>query len=223
MTSIPLRRHSHPCYLVPDLESSLSLGAVLPCLHTMPTGTEALTDGAKGRQEALGLSCGFEPLHHPLTFPCRLVGVLSSVVQIPALAMLHSRHHLSLGCPIASQLVGDHHSWDVLAALQELAEELLSCALVPATLHQDIQHGALLIDGSPQVVPLPVDLEEHFIQVPLVARPCTPLTEAVRIFLPELATPLPHGLVCDCDSPLVQKRFDIPKAEREAMVQPYGV
>ncbi len=50
-----LRRHSHPCYLVPDLESPLKLGTVLPCLHTMPTGTEVFTNRTEGRQEALGV------------------------------------------------------------------------------------------------------------------------------------------------------------------------
>lgn len=52
----PLRRRSHLCYLVPDLKSPLTLGAILPCLEQMPTGTEVIADGAKSRQEALGVS-----------------------------------------------------------------------------------------------------------------------------------------------------------------------
>ncbi len=51
----PLRHRSRPCYLVPDLESPLTFGAILPCLPTMPTGIEVLSNRTEGRQEALGV------------------------------------------------------------------------------------------------------------------------------------------------------------------------
>ncbi len=53
----PLRHCSHPCYLVPDLESPLTLSAVLPRLEEMPTQTEVITNRTEGGQEALDVSC----------------------------------------------------------------------------------------------------------------------------------------------------------------------
>jgi hypothetical protein len=41
-------------------------------------------------------------------------------------------------------------------------------------LDQDIQDMALLIDRPPQVVPLAMNGEEDFIQMPLIARPGAP-------------------------------------------------
>ncbi len=161
--------------------------------------------------------------YHPLAPLCRLVGVLGSVVQVATLSMLHSRQYLSLRCFIAPELVGDYHSWYVLAALEQLAEELLGRGFVPAALHQDVQHVALLVDSPPQVMSLPVDLEEHFVQVPFIPWSRPMATQLVGVGLPELAAPLPHRLVADHNSPLVQEFFDIPKAQREAMVQPDGV
>ncbi len=55
LPSVALRHHSRPCYLVPGLESLLTFGTVLPCLHTMPPRTEVITNGAKGRQETLSV------------------------------------------------------------------------------------------------------------------------------------------------------------------------
>jgi len=45
-----------------------------------------LRDETMGREEALGVAGRFESLHPPLPLPCRLVGVLDSVIQIAVLA-----------------------------------------------------------------------------------------------------------------------------------------
>jgi hypothetical protein len=52
----------------------------------MPTRPEMLRDETMGREEALGVAGRFESLHPPLPLPCRLVGVLDSVIQIAVLA-----------------------------------------------------------------------------------------------------------------------------------------
>ncbi len=77
--------------------------------------------------------------------------VLRSIVQPLVLAMLNTRHDLSFRRAVALQLICDDHSWHVLQALQQLAEEPLGCFLTSLTLHQDVQHVAILIHGSPQV------------------------------------------------------------------------
>ena len=55
----------------------------------------------------MGMAGGLEALHDPLTLAGRLVGILGAVVQIAALAVLHTRQHLALGRAITGELVGD--------------------------------------------------------------------------------------------------------------------
>ncbi len=105
----------------------------------MPPWTEVLTDRAEGRQEALGLAGRLETLHGMLTVARGLVRVFGAIVEIAAPAMLHARQHLTLGRPITGQLVRDEHAWDIGAALEQLAEELLRGRLIPPALDQDIQ------------------------------------------------------------------------------------
>jgi len=100
------------------------------------------------------------------------------------------------------------------------AEKAFRRVCVPPALHQDIQHVAVLIDGSPQIRPFPIDGEKDLIQVPLVPTPRATAAEFVRVRLPKLQAPLAHGFVGHDDSALCQKLFDIAKTEREAEIQP---
>jgi hypothetical protein len=85
------------------------------------------------------------------------------------LSMFDPRQNLLLRCTITLQFIGDDHAWDILAAFEELAEELLGGALIAPSLSQDIEHVPVLVDGTPEIVPFTVDREEHFVQVPFVA------------------------------------------------------
>ncbi len=109
--------------------------------------------------------------------------MLRSGVQSPMATMLHTHHDFFLGCLVASKRVGDQHTWDVYAALQERAKELDRCCLVAPALDEDIQHVPVLIDGPPHVIGLAIDREEPFIQVPRVTRLCLPAPESVRKLL----------------------------------------
>jgi hypothetical protein len=42
------------------------------------------------------------------------------------LAMLHTRHDLSLGCAVAGQFVRDHHPWNGPLLFEQLAQQALS-------------------------------------------------------------------------------------------------
>jgi hypothetical protein len=49
-------------------------------------------------------------------------------------------------------------------------------ALITAWLNQNVDHVAVLIYGTPQILLLNVDLNEDFVQVPNIAKPAlTPL------------------------------------------------
>ncbi len=84
--------------------------------------------------------------------------------------MLYTREDLSLSCPVAAELVGDHHPRDTLTALQELAEEPLRRRFVSAALDDDVKHSAALVDLPPEIARLPVDLEDDFIRCHLSPR-----------------------------------------------------
>jgi len=75
--------------------------------------------------------------------------------------MLDTGHDLSFGGGVAGQFVGNDHSWDVLQAYAQLAEEFLGCVLVAPTLYQDIQDVAVLIHSSPQIGGFAVDFQVH--------------------------------------------------------------
>ena len=70
---------------------------------------------------------------------------------------------------------------------------------------------------------LPVDFEEDFIQVPFVARLRAPQVECVSVSLAELAGPLSDRFVADDDAAGREDLFDLPIAQREAEVEPYGM
>src|ERR1700682_5725398 len=107
------------------------------------------------------------------------MGVFRPIVQPALLLMLHRRHDFCHGCRVAAQLVGDDGTWDVLKAFQQLAKELLGGFLVPAWLHEDIKHVAILVDCTPEILQLAVDREQDFIEMPSVAETMT--FESIRL------------------------------------------
>ena len=96
------------------------------------------------------------------------MGVLGSVVQAFVLAMLDAGHDLSLRRAIALQLVGDQHARRAALLLQELAHQSFGRLLVTPALDQNVEHHAMLIDGSPKPVFPAIDCDHHFIEEPLV-------------------------------------------------------
>jgi hypothetical protein len=112
-----------------------------------------LSDRAICRKETLGMTCGFEPRHPPFPLAGGLVGVFRTIIQIPRLPVFDTRQHLPLGRAIAFQLVGHEHP----RHLRQPSEELLGRVLIPAALHQNIEHVAVLIDGPPHIMTLAVD------------------------------------------------------------------
>src|SRR5437899_10584908 len=114
--------------------------------------------------------------------------------------MLHRRHDFFLGCCVASQLVGDDGTWNVLKAFQQLAKELLGGFLVPARLHEDIKHLAILVDCTPEILQLAVDREKDFIEMPSVAETMKVQTHPLGIRPTELRRPLADRFVTDSDA-----------------------
>ena len=100
--------------------------------------------------------------------------VLSSIVQIATLPMFNFRKQLAFCHTVAPWFVGDEDTWHILQALQQPLEEALRCPGIAAALHQNVEHDAILVNGTPEIMQYSLDTNEHLIEVPLVTRPRAP-------------------------------------------------
>ncbi len=116
------------------------------------------------------------------------------------LPVIDTRHDVFGGGPIASKLVGNHHSRITAIRLDQLFKEALGRPLVAPLLHQDIEHVAMLIHGTPEIKNLTVDLDHNFIKIPLVARPWPVSPNDIGEQRTKPLLPFMDGLVTDVDT-----------------------
>ena len=67
---------------------------------------------------------------------------------------------------------------------------------------------------------LPVDGQKDLIQVPLVVRSRTPVTQPIGIGLPEFPTPVPYRFIAQGDAAFSHYGFNIAVGQAKAEVQP---
>jgi hypothetical protein len=108
-------------------------------------------------------------------------------------------------------------------AFEETAEKPFGRALIAPTLHQNIKAIAVLIDGTPQIVALPLNGDKDFVDMPGVAYAALPFFEFSSIVGPKLLTPLPNRFICEGEPTFGEEFFDFTKAEAEPIVEPHGV
>ncbi len=120
-------------------------------------------NAAAGGQEALCLTCRFEPMHLPFSSSCRLVRNLDPIVQIATLPVFDLWQQFSFGCRVALQLVRHDNPRHFGLTFDQFPEETFGRLRIPLFLHKDIEHGPILIDRAPQIVQLASDPDEHFI------------------------------------------------------------
>ncbi len=112
----------------------------------------------------------------------------------------------SLGCrAVVTELVRDRHPWRKAV----LAEQPHSCPLVPARLDQDVEDFAFEIDSTPQIHTPAGDPHDHFIQVPLVTRSRSPLSQSSREERTEFQHPAPDRFVGQVEAAFGKELFDI--------------
>jgi hypothetical protein len=75
----------------------------------------------------------------------------------------------------------------------------------------------------PQAMGLPLDLDEHLVEMPLIIWPGPTATQLVREGLPELAAPLLDGFVGDQDTTSHHQFLNLPQAQRKPVIQPHTV
>jgi len=70
---------------------------------------------------------------------------------------------------IASKLIGHEPSWRLALLPEKPAKEAGRGFRIPSFLEQDIEYLAILINGTVQIVLLPVDPDKDFINEPPIA------------------------------------------------------
>ena len=71
---------------------------------------------------------------------------------------------------VTSQLVGDETERFLALTLQQLPKEPPCRTPGPTGLDKDIDHIAVLIHRTPQILALPIDRDEDLVQIPCVAQ-----------------------------------------------------
>ena len=113
---------------------------------------------------------------------------------------------------VAPKSIGDEAARDAPGPLEQESKEPGGCVAVPAGLEQDVDHVAVLVDGAPEVLALPANGHEEFVQVPSVAHGASAMAEAPRVGEAEGLAPLPDGFVRDEDATLREQVFDVTEA-----------
>ena len=126
----------------------------------MASGAEVRSDDSVHLDKPLGVPSGFEPSHSSLPLSRRLMRVLRAVVQVPMLAMGNAGHHHSFRCPVTAQLVSHNDAWVASGCPQQLAKEPHGGKTISFRLHENVEHDAVLIDRSPEIMPTPLILRK---------------------------------------------------------------
>ena len=104
--------------LTPDREALIYFGSPLGRAEPMPSWSKVRGDGAKGRQEPLGMPHRFKAFHRPFALSGGLMRVLGAIVEIPRLPVGHRPHELAVSNPVAGQFVGHQHARYIPQALE---------------------------------------------------------------------------------------------------------
>jgi hypothetical protein len=120
-------------------------------------------------QEFLGLPWGFEPSHRPFSLARRFVRDFGSIVRIDVVAVRHRGHDRTMSGIIASGFVGHQPPGFPPLAFEKTAEKAFSRMLIATALHENINAITILIDGTPQILALPLNGDKDFVDMPRIA------------------------------------------------------
>ena len=124
---------------------------------------EILYEAVHGRK-ALHLGGRLEAPHLTLTLACRLMGHFGSIVRVLVRDVDHGRHHGPTSRRIAAQLVRDQTSRYRSLAFQQLPEEARGGTPIAPGWHEDVDYVAVFVDRPPEIMLLPLDIDEQFDQ-----------------------------------------------------------
>jgi len=128
------------------------------------------------------------------------------------------RHDAPVSCGITPQLIRHKPPGRATLTLQQLTEEAFGSTSVTTRLDEDIDHVTILINRTPEILPLTLNGDEHLIQVPRVAQTALSPLYAASVFRAELEAPQTNSFVGNCDAALREEILNVSKAETEAVV-----
>ena len=102
--------------------------------------------------------------------------------------MLRSGKKFTRRDPVAPELVGEEPIGGLALRIQSLAEKPLCSPRVAFTLYEDVEHASVLVDCPPKVVDITIDIDKHFVGVPLVAESSLAALERTPIPRPKFQT-----------------------------------
>jgi hypothetical protein len=137
------------------------------------------------------------------------------------LAMLDTRHNLSLGSGTTFELVSNQNPWRITQALGTLAKESLGSLPVAPALHEDVQDMTVLVDCAPEVMVLALDRRHDLVEVRFVAPSWLTPAQLSGKLLAKRQCPLADRLVGHNDTPACHQLLDVAKAQRETVVELY--
>jgi hypothetical protein len=92
------------------------------------------------------------------------------LADLQALLMMAGKPKMLEGRAVGTQLVGRHPLRREALLAQQLAHELGGRRPVSTTLNQNLEHLALMIDGTPQIHVLARNPDDHFVEMPAITR-----------------------------------------------------
>ena len=100
---------------------------------------------------------------------------------------------------VGAQLVGDQQLRCEALFLEQFAHQPERRLRISPTLNEHVEDLALVVDGAPQVHPLPGDPDDHLIEVPSRARAWAALPQLACDQRAEFQHPAPHHFIRDLD------------------------
>ena len=124
---------------------------------------------------------------------------------------------------VAPELVSDQPPRFAALTLEQSSEEALCGASITTWLDEDVDHIAVLVDGTPEILTLALDVDEELVQVPRISQsPFSPL-QRPGILGADLPAPVADRFVGYGDSALRQEILDVSEAQVKPVIQPDGV
>jgi len=142
-------------------------------LHEVAAETKEILCKSVQCQKSLSLNRGGKPTHVTLPLASRFVRHFRSIICVDVIDMIHRRHDRAVSDVIAWQLVRDQPSGFAALVFEQPAEEGFRRLFIAAPLHQNVNGIAVLIHGTPEISPFPLDgTKTSFLCQVSPSRPC---------------------------------------------------
>src|SRR4029077_10250952 len=135
--------------------------------------------------------------------------ILRPLVFAQALLMVAGKSEMPEGSTVGAQLVGRHPRRREPLLAEQLAHQLDGRRPVSTTLDQDLEDLAFVIDGTPQIHVLARDPDDHFVEMPAIARSLTAPSQTRSDSRSEFEHPTANALVGEVEATLGKQLLDI--------------